>query len=56
VKRYDPGSFNEIQFIREVDALVKLNHPCIARILGYLLPQKVAPAEIHLEYAENGSL
>jgi serine/threonine protein kinase len=47
----------------ELEALVKLNHPCILRVLGFVLPNRSgcadisAPlAEIHTEYAENGSL
>jgi serine/threonine protein kinase len=36
--------------------LVDLNHPCILRLLGFVLPSKSDPPEIHLEWARNGSL
>jgi serine/threonine protein kinase len=40
----------------EIETLVRLNHPCILRILKYSLPTKSSPAEIHLEWAQYGSL
>jgi serine/threonine protein kinase len=43
-------------FMVEIETLVKLNHPCILRILRYTLPTKSSQAEIHLEWAQNGSL
>jgi serine/threonine-protein kinase len=36
--------------------MVRLNHPCILRLLKYSLPTKSSPAEIHLEWAQYGSL
>jgi serine/threonine protein kinase len=42
--------------INEVLVLAKLNHPCVLRLLGYVLPGKSSPAEIHMEWAQNGSL
>jgi serine/threonine protein kinase len=47
---------DEPQFFFEVEALVNLNHPCILRIVGFALPGEFTDAEIHTEYAENGSL
>jgi serine/threonine protein kinase len=56
-------SCDEIQFTRELEALIKLNHPCILRILGFVPPNMSGwddisgpLAQIHTEYAENGSL
>jgi serine/threonine-protein kinase ULK4 len=50
------GSFDRYLLIREVENLVKLNHPCVLRILRWALPDEQKDAEIHMEYAENGSL
>jgi hypothetical protein len=51
------------QFLRELEALIKLNHPCVLRIQGFVLPNMSECdgvhsefAEIHTEFAENGSL
>jgi serine/threonine-protein kinase len=46
----------ESAFMSELETLVKLNHPCILRIFGYVLPAKRSQAEIHMEWASNGSL
>jgi serine/threonine protein kinase len=46
----------DMQFIREVETLIKLNHHCIVRILGFNLPPVTDFAEIQMEYAPNGSL
>jgi serine/threonine protein kinase len=56
IKRFDRGHFNQTQLMQEIGTLVNLNHPCIVRIRNFLLPGKSEPAEIHLEYAPNGSL
>jgi serine/threonine protein kinase len=55
IKRISFDRFNASQFMREVESLVKLNHPCIVRILGFAWPIS-RPAEIHMEYAKGGSL
>jgi serine/threonine protein kinase len=55
VKRFHPH-INQIVFMPEIETLVRLNHPCILRILNYSLPTKSSPAEIHMEWAEHGSL
>jgi serine/threonine protein kinase len=56
IKQFSFDHFNQSQFFREVESLVKLNHPCILRLLRFALPTKYQPAEIHMEYAKGGSL
>jgi serine/threonine-protein kinase CTR1 len=56
VKRFYPCDSERITFLREIEALVRLNHPCILPILGYSFPTSSTSAEIHTKYAENGSL
>jgi hypothetical protein len=56
IKRFEGSGFNPSQLMREVQTLVTLNHPCIVRIRNFFLPSKSEPAEIHMEYASNGSL
>jgi serine/threonine protein kinase len=56
VKQFSRDGFDAQQLMREVETLTKLNHPCILRILNFLLPFNSEPAEIHTEYATNGSL
>jgi serine/threonine protein kinase len=46
----------KVVFIREVENLAKLKHPCVLRIRGYAFPVRSIRAEIHMEYAERGSL
>jgi hypothetical protein len=43
-------------FIREVEILIELHHPCILEIVGYLLPTRSHPGRIGTRYASNGSL
>jgi hypothetical protein len=47
---------NRTMFIREIEILAMLNHPCILRILGWSLPTPNTLGEIRTEYAPNGSL
>jgi serine/threonine-protein kinase len=54
--KYFHSDIPESAFIGEIETLVKLNHPCILRIFGYVLPSKTSQAEIHMEWASNGSL
>jgi serine/threonine protein kinase len=56
IKQFDQGQFDQTQLMQEAEALVKLNHPCIVRIRNFILPSEREPAEIHMEYASNGSL
>jgi hypothetical protein len=44
------------EFINEFEILVKLNHPCILKIYGFVLPSNAWQAELHMEWASNGSL
>jgi serine/threonine protein kinase len=43
-------------FFLEVDALVRLSHPCILRTVGYYLATEKSPPHIATEFAEGGSL
>jgi hypothetical protein len=43
-------------FVREIDALVRLIHPCVVRIVGYCLATQWFPAQIGTEFAAGGSL
>jgi serine/threonine protein kinase len=56
LKRFDRGKFDPSTLMREAETLAKLNHPCIVEIRSFLLPSETEPAEIHMEYAPNGSL
>jgi serine/threonine protein kinase len=56
VKRFHHEQFDQTIFIREVETLAKLNHPCILRIRGWRPPIGKDPAEIRTSLAENGSL
>jgi TPR repeat protein len=42
--------------LREVATMVKLNHPCVLRILNWAPPEGRSEAEIHTEFAAHGSL
>jgi aurora kinase len=55
VKHFHNSIYQSV-YMTEIEILVKLNHPCILRIFGYVLPSKTAQAEIHMEWASNGSL
>jgi hypothetical protein len=56
VIKYFDTDISESEFIREIEILVKLNHPCILRIFHFVLPSDSMQAEIHMEWAQNGSL
>lgn len=43
-------------FMREVQFLVSLAHPCVIPIVGYYLPTPTAPAKIGTKFAVDGSL
>jgi serine/threonine-protein kinase len=55
IKYFDPNS-DTSAFVREIDTLSKLNHPCVVRLLGFVLQDEAGRAEIHLEHAGRGSL
>jgi serine/threonine protein kinase len=44
------------KFMREVEMLTRLRHPCVLSIVGYSLPTETEPAQIGTEYAPNGDL
>jgi serine/threonine protein kinase len=44
------------QFLREVESLIKLDHPCIVKIKGYCLPTLGDGPKLINEYLEIGSL
>jgi abelson tyrosine-protein kinase 1/abelson tyrosine-protein kinase 2 len=56
VKRFLREGFNQTRFIREIETLAQLNHPCILRIRGWKPATAQGPAEIRTEPAENGAL
>jgi serine/threonine protein kinase len=56
VIKYLDANTESSTFVREVDALSRLNHVCIVRLLGFVLPNGTGRAEIHLEHAAHGSL
>jgi serine/threonine protein kinase len=49
VKRFQPHSFRRGDMIREIEALAKLNHPCVVRMLGWSFPDGNSMAEIQTE-------
>jgi serine/threonine-protein kinase len=56
VKHIYPENYDREQFTQEVDTLMRLDHPCICRIVRWAFPSGANEAEIHMEYAENRSL
>jgi serine/threonine protein kinase len=56
VKMIFPEDYDQEHFFREVEALMRLNHPCVCRILGWAPRGVENGAEIQMELAENGSL
>jgi mitogen-activated protein kinase kinase len=56
VKYLSMTGFDGHTFIGEVEALAKLNHPCILRIVGWTPPEPSVCPQIRTEYAANGSL
>jgi serine/threonine protein kinase len=55
VKRFHRHIYESI-FMAEIEILVKLNHPCILRLLKSTLPTQACQAAIQMEWAEYGSL
>jgi serine/threonine protein kinase len=56
VKHMTTSLLDKDQFLREIEFLAILNHPCVLRILGWSFPSESNEATIQTEYAENGSL
>jgi serine/threonine protein kinase len=56
VKSINRENFDEPDFLGEVEALTKLNHPCIVRIVGWCPPVGLTLAEIWTQYAGRKSL
>jgi serine/threonine protein kinase len=56
VKHVYAHRLRKTEFFREIETQIKLNHPCILRILGFVIVKTFRGAEIHTEFAENGSL
>jgi serine/threonine protein kinase len=56
VKYFGKGTLDEGRFIQEADALSRLNHHCVLRIHGWAYPEGTSHAQIHSEFAANGSL
>jgi hypothetical protein len=43
-------------FFRETESLIRLAHPCVVPIVGYLLATETSCAQIDTKCAVNGSL
>jgi serine/threonine protein kinase len=56
VKSYPKCHTAEQEFIREIEALIILNHPCILNMKGYCLPTRNEGAKLVSEYLCKGSL
>jgi serine/threonine protein kinase len=56
LKLFSRDDFCVDSFINEIEILFKLNHPCILHIFSCCFPSHANVAEIHMEYASNGSL
>jgi hypothetical protein len=44
------------KFIRQIDGLIQLNHPCVLRIVGYCFTTPKCPAQIGTKFAAGESL
>jgi serine/threonine-protein kinase TNNI3K len=56
VKSFWPDRFKRHIFVKEAEILVKLNHPCVLRIVRWCFPKGSSGAQIHTEFAAKGSL
>jgi serine/threonine protein kinase len=45
-----------ISFLREIDALIRLSHPCVLQIRGIVLPMGMSGGKIATDFMENGSI
>jgi serine/threonine protein kinase len=56
VKYFSGPNPDSLQFVREFEMLSALKHRCVLRIVHWSFPAGSVDAEIHTEYAEQGSL
>jgi serine/threonine protein kinase len=56
VKYISGPNLDKVSFVREIESLSTLNHPCVLRIIRWAFPKGSGCWEIHTEYAEHGSL
>jgi hypothetical protein len=49
VKYISNRQFNENKFVRELESLAKLNHPCVLRLIRWAFPDGKQSAEIVTE-------
>jgi serine/threonine protein kinase len=47
---------DRVGFLRKLEVLATLHHPNVLHIVGWALPHSSHSAQIHIEYAPNGSL
>jgi serine/threonine protein kinase len=55
-RREDIGDDYTQTFVREIEGLIRLSHPCVVAIVGYSLATQESPVQIGIRYAANGSL
>jgi hypothetical protein len=51
-----PASDGSSAFIRDIEALVQLVHPCVVRIVEYCITTQKFPAQIRTEFVVGGSM
>jgi tetratricopeptide (TPR) repeat protein len=56
MKEFKFGAFGNQGFLREAEALVKLRHPCILRVIACSMAMGNIPSRIYTELAKKGSL
>jgi serine/threonine protein kinase len=56
VKYFSGPNFNLTSFVREIESLTALNHPCVLRIIHWAFPNGSDCGEIHTEFARRGSV
>jgi hypothetical protein len=60
LKTFDLGDENETLkfqlFMPELEAYLRLPHPCVLKVMGFMLPGEGVPGKIGTKSAENGSL
>jgi serine/threonine protein kinase len=53
---HEPDPDLGTRFRHDVEMLIRLRHPCVLSIVGYLIPTQTSRAQIGTEFAVNGSL